>query len=442
MVENDAVKWFSTIYDHINGTKNIDIRKAMDNLTSLKLKSHLSIMENIASIEEAFRIVKVATGNEINDDQKLYHLQEKLEADPRMSVVSTMALAKTDQDDYATILRKLVILDPAPSVVHKLSSLEKTVELCRRHLAGLCQNGAQCKYSHAPQAKEKYPGKGNPPSDKPVDKTKNKDSEKTPYKPPFKKPVIVSKEHRALVEYPRGKQTSSNPDGFSMNQLSCLRTLRNAEEGGWNTDNPSYYNGSPQKTQPDRFNMLRVHNATPPRRAPLPIRLPIYPDYSHLIVYPTLAQLNAKIAAITRSVLTYNTILPTLISPGPSKNPSKGLVAYVHAHAVTTSETPRHIGIFICFGWFSRIDIDTYIISDVLHGSERLFRLLYKVGTRFLNADTFLPEKSDIGPVEYMSFNPDSETYFHPDEPGSYVSTMVNISKYFIAIMVIKAHLV
>ena len=35
MVENDAVTWFLTIYDHINGTKNIDIRKAMDNLSSI-----------------------------------------------------------------------------------------------------------------------------------------------------------------------------------------------------------------------------------------------------------------------------------------------------------------------------------------------------------------------------------------------------------------------
>ena len=148
--------------------------------TTIKLKPHLSIMENIASIEEAFRIVKVATGNEITDDQKLYHLQEKLEADTRMSVVSTMALSKIDRDDYATTLRKLVILDPAPSVAHRLSSLEKTAELCRRHLAGLCQNGAQCKYSHAPQAKEKYPGKGVPPSDKPVDKPKDKTKDKTP----------------------------------------------------------------------------------------------------------------------------------------------------------------------------------------------------------------------------------------------------------------------
>ena len=150
MVENDAVTWFSTIYDHINGTKNIDIRKAMDNLSSIKLKPHVSIMENIANIEEAFRIVKVATGSEITDEQKLYYLQEKLEADTRMSVVSTMALSKTDRDDYATTLRKLVMFDPAPSVAHRLSSLDKTAEPCRRHLAGLCQNGAQCKYSHAP----------------------------------------------------------------------------------------------------------------------------------------------------------------------------------------------------------------------------------------------------------------------------------------------------
>ena len=37
IADNDAVLWFKTIYDHINGTKNSNIRKATDQLHSLKL---------------------------------------------------------------------------------------------------------------------------------------------------------------------------------------------------------------------------------------------------------------------------------------------------------------------------------------------------------------------------------------------------------------------
>ena len=85
MVENDAVTWFSTIYDHINGTKNIDIRRAMDNLTSIKLKSYVSIMENIASIEEAFRIVKVATGNS-RETGGVILVNDRCERGPRIAL--------------------------------------------------------------------------------------------------------------------------------------------------------------------------------------------------------------------------------------------------------------------------------------------------------------------------------------------------------------------
>ena len=135
-----------------------------------------------------------------------------------------------------------------------------------------------------------------------------------------------------------------------MNQLSCLKTLRNAEGGGWNTDDASYYNGSPQGSHTERFNMLRVQNPTPPPRVPPPVQVPVFTQYSHFTAWPTLAQLNAKIAAISRSVQSYDKELPIHIRPGPSKNPIRGLVAFVHAIAVPTPDTPKHIGIFIGFG--------------------------------------------------------------------------------------------
>ena len=143
------VLWFKTIYDHINGTKNSDIRKATDQLHSLKLKSAQTIQENVATIEEAFRVLKVTSGVPVTDDQKLYHLQKKLEHDARFSVLSIMASSETSQASYEDTIKYLVLLDPAPAVAHKMASLTPTLELCRRHIAGLCTNGSSCKYSHA-----------------------------------------------------------------------------------------------------------------------------------------------------------------------------------------------------------------------------------------------------------------------------------------------------
>ena len=73
IADNDAVLWFKTIYDHISSTKNSDIRKATDQLHSLKLKSTQTTQENVATIEEAFRVLKVASGVPVTNDQKLYH---------------------------------------------------------------------------------------------------------------------------------------------------------------------------------------------------------------------------------------------------------------------------------------------------------------------------------------------------------------------------------
>ena len=61
-----------------------------------------------------------------------------------------MASAKTSAEAYDITVKRLIILDPAPTTAHKMASLTTNKELCRRHIAGLCTNGTQCKYSHAP----------------------------------------------------------------------------------------------------------------------------------------------------------------------------------------------------------------------------------------------------------------------------------------------------
>ena len=60
-------------------------------------------------------------------------------------------------------------------------------------------------------------------------------------------------------------------------------------------------------------------------------------------------------------------------------------------------------------------------------------RVLYKVGNRFLDAEIELPDKEEATDASYMTFNPSSSIYYHPNVPGHYQSTMKNIERYFTA---------
>ena len=221
IADNDAVLWFKTIYDYINGTKNSDIRKATYSLHSLKLKSTQSIQENVATIKEAFRVLKVASGVAVTDDQKLYQLEEKLEQDARISVLSIMASSKTTKSSYEDTISSLILLDPAPTVTHKIALSYADA----RSLA----YAPTVHHALVPPSKgapsDKKPNKNSPP---PIKK-----DQKTPSKFPFKKPIVVSDSHRSLVGYPKGVASAKNPAGYSLNQLTAIRTLQSADVDGW-----------------------------------------------------------------------------------------------------------------------------------------------------------------------------------------------------------------
>ena len=268
ITDNDAVLWFKTIYNHINGTKNTDIRKATDALNGLKIKASQTIQENTSIIEEAFRVLTVASGIPISEDQKLYHLQEKLEHDTRVSVLSTMANFKTSKASYNDTVEGLILLDPTPTVAHKMASLTQSTELCRRHIAGLCTNGSSCKYSHA-----KAPSSKGIPSDKKTSTTPSapgKKIDKPAAKFPFKKPIIISESHRALVGYPKGVASAKNPSGYSLNQLTAIKTLQLADVDGWTSGDPNYFHGEGSNEHINRFNMVRFETQQPGMIALIP----------------------------------------------------------------------------------------------------------------------------------------------------------------------------
>ena len=295
IADNDAVLWFKTTYDHINGTKNSDIRKATDQLHSLKLKSTQSIQENVANIEETFRVLKVASGVAVTDDQKLYHLQEKLEHDARISILSIMASSKTTKTSYDDTISSLILLDPAPTVAHKMASLTPGTELCRRHIAGLCTNRSSCKYSHA-----SVPTSKGTPSDK---KRKTppplKKDQKTPPKIPFKKPIVVLDFHWSLVGCPKGVASAKNPAGYSLNQLTAIRTLQSADVDGWTSGDPQYFQGDGSSNHIERLNVFRFQIANPQV-------ILEFPEFYFIQPLPRLWKIRRNLYTIFNSVENYN----------------------------------------------------------------------------------------------------------------------------------------
>ena len=435
IADNDAVLWFKTIYDHINGTKNTDIRKATDALHHLKLKPTQTIQENVAAIEEAFRVLTVASGIPITEDQKLYYLQEKLEGDTRMSVLSQMATSKTSSESYDDTIKKLIILDPAPSAAHKMNSLTPSVELCRRHIAGLCTNGSACKYSHgpAPSSKAAPPDKGKKSPPPPLKDTKA-GGNKTPYKPPFKKPLVVSEDLRAKLGYPRGVPSQKNPSGYSINQLTTIRTLQSNDVDSWVSNDPQYFHGDGSSNHIDRFNVVKFTQQPNEMIAELP-------DYYFLDPFPRLRDIRRNIYTVLNSVEKYNRFSGAADTDhdGSEFDPLNGIVVVLQDFSTVSGpdNEPRNIYLFVGFTWLSDVPTIARTVNtreDVRIADKRLMRMMYKIGNRILNADVLIPEREGSENFSYMNFNPTSDIYYNSDEPGFYQSNMRSIEKYFIAI--------
>jgi hypothetical protein len=152
-----------------------------------------------------------------------YYLQEKFCLDGRISVKSVMATSKACNVSYNDTIKALVELDSPIVTRHKMAALVGEKDICRNNLAGRCNLGDKCPWSH-----EVPKGKG--PSTTPQgtktpypksDKFKKSNERHPRAKMPF--PINVTREHRAAVGPPRGRQTTDNPLGWSKVQMNVLQ---------------------------------------------------------------------------------------------------------------------------------------------------------------------------------------------------------------------------
>ena len=476
--------WYLALKDHIHGTTNTDIRKAKKALEDLRVTSAKTVKENIALVEEAIKVLNVASNIDMTDIDKLYYLQEKFIDDKRMSVQGFMATAKSEGLSYLDTVRRLILVDPSIVPVHKMAALSSEPELCQRHLRGVCTNGSSCKYSHKPQGPHEtktagLPDKGKPHTPRPPGLRKL--DEKFPLKPFIKKPVVVSDAHRARVGYPRGKPTTSNPDGFSIKQLSFIHHLQSEPQDNW-AKGESYFS-SRESVHQERFNMLRVQTDKPApdsATSDITIRSALLPsrdehrvidytnvdvqDYSkfsdeeddadideiveqmpanlllqrkHLSIPPSQIQMLQQNATIIKLIQDYHLDHYDYTN----RDPGEFLLMWL-------SNTPRSEGfvaadvvnlqypLFTSFNWmseFPHVHDGCYSRTDVLIGAPQLMQLIYQINAIYFNATMILPPNNSTAD-RFMTFDPVKGQYFAPTESGFYSSTMISLTSFWIAL--------
>ena len=260
MEQRQGSVWYLKLVEHIHGTTNSDIRKARKVLDDLVVSTGKPIKENLAQIEDAITNFNTASNSIMSETDKLYWLQEKLNNDKRIPVQGFMAAAKSEDLTYQETVRRLILVDPAIVPAQKMAALSTThvVELCQRHIRGVCTNGASCKYSHGPIT----PATATIPSRKtPTAETKKDNLRKSDDKFPrtfFKKPIVVSSEHRHTVGLPRRKSSTKNPGGFSHKQLAFIYQLQSND--AWSSGDTAYFGAPNESNLQQRFNMLHVED--------------------------------------------------------------------------------------------------------------------------------------------------------------------------------------
>jgi hypothetical protein len=97
ILDKDGLACLTAITEHVHGTTNTDIRKALE---GLKIYDTKTVRENIATLEEAILNVENTQNCTMKPEDKLYYLHEKFSLDGRISVQPVMATCKAAKATY------------------------------------------------------------------------------------------------------------------------------------------------------------------------------------------------------------------------------------------------------------------------------------------------------------------------------------------------------
>ena len=465
LLDKDGVAWYKAILEHVHGTTNTDIRKAKHALESLKVYDSKTVKENIAQLEEAFLNLNNAQTVPLTEEEMTYYIQEKFCLDGRISVQSVMATSKAGKFPYSQIILALIELDPPIVTRHKMSAFVGEKEICRNHLAGRCTLGNLCTRSHEPP-KGKGPPAAPPGTKAPYQKGgkfKKSDEKHPSRKMPY--PLTVTREHRASVGPPRGRQTEKNPLGWSNAQMNVLQHAQEtAPQDAWSAGNAAYFTPQDGTQHRAHFNMLRTSSSsssatssqpddpTEPPEEPEPHitsnqyaarhraqRPPALRRFLRIQDHPNRTIEDIQIFKHIRDYYSQNPEWATPRLPTPCQN----LLVYVHLHSNSDhypGQAPLQPifsdegALFCALGWYVTTNETLRQFSkarnDVKLGTGKLYQLMFILGGHYYHADKIMP--NDESPY-FSTFDPSNMKYIHPGNPGSYASNMDGVPAYVIA---------
>ena len=434
LIDRDGIAWYKAIVEHVHGTTNTDIRKAKYALESLKVYDSKTVKENISLLQEAFLNLNNAQPVPLTQDEMTYYLQEKFCLDGRISVQSVMATSKACKVSYNDTIKALVELDPPIVTRHKMAALVGEKEICRNNLAGRCNLGDKCPRSHE-VPKGKGPSPAPPGTKTPYpksDKFKKSDERHPRAKMPF--PITVTREHRAAVGPPRGRQTTDNPLGWSKAQMNVLQHAQDtAPQDAWASGNAAYFAAQESPQHRAHFNMLRNSSSSQEFRE---FREPSLRHFLRIPNHPARKQEDIE---IKQHIDEYYRTYPHLASPNVPQ-PHQNLLVYIHLHS-NSDHYPGHAplqpnfrdegALFCALGWYVTTTNETLrqfgkARTDVKLGTPQLIDLIYTLGGLYYHADMIKP----LAETQHTMFDPTGMEYNHAGNPGCYTSNMTGIPDY------------
>ena len=452
LIDRDGVAWYKAIVEHVHGTTNTDIRKAKYALESLKVYDSKTVKENISLLQEAFLNLNNAQPIPLTQDEMTYYLQEKFCLDGRISVQSVMATSKACKVSYNDTIKALVELDPPVVTRHKMAALVGEKEICRNNLAGRCNLGDKCTRSHeVPKGKGPSP---TPPGTKTPypksDKFKKSDEKHPRAKMPF--PITVTREHRAAVGPPRGRQTTDNPLGWSKAQMNVLQHAQEtAPQDAWASGNAAYFSAQESPQHRAHFNMLKTSSSsqalthssqaltyTTSNRNAERYREFREPTLRHFLRIPDHPARKQEDIEIKQHIDEYYSAYPHYASSNLPQ-PHHNLLVYIHLHS-NSDHYPGHAplqprfsdegALFCALGWYVTRNETLRQFgkarNDVKIGTPQLVDLIYTLGGLYYHADMIKP----LAGTRHTRFDPTGMEYNHAGHPGCYSSNMTGIPDY------------
>jgi hypothetical protein len=258
-------------------------------------------------------------------------------------------------------------------------------------------------------------------------------------------PITVTREHRAAVGPPRGRQTTDNPLGWSKAQMNVLQHAQEtAPQDAWASRNAAYFATQESPQHRAHFNMLKTTSSTQAityttsNRHAERYREFREPTLRHFLRIPNHQARKPEDMEIIQHIDEYYSAYPHLASPNVPQS-HHNLLVYIHLHSYSDhypGNAPlqpnfRDEGALFCaLGWYvtTNESLRQFVKArtEVKLGTPQLVDLIYTQGGLYYHADMIKP----LARTQHTRFDPTGMEYHHAGNTGYNSSNMTGIPDY------------